>query len=89
MENTQISLAELKAFESALETFKDNILQHCRNLEDGISGCQQFMKDQPSQKALQDGQMLCDDIKSCLNPTEKLLDKIRNMISIMNSAPEE
>lgn len=85
---TNVDSAALQAFANALENFKQNVESHCRTLEGGIAGCQRFMKDANSQKALQEGQQVCTDIRACLNPTEMLLEHVRRMVTLLNSAPE-
>ena len=85
---TNMDLQALQSFATALENFKQNITSHCNTMEGGISGCQRFMQDANSQKALRDGQQICMDIKACLNPTEMLLERVRRVIQIMNSNPE-
>lgn len=85
---TNMDLQALQSFAIALEIFKQNITAHCNTMEGGISGCQRFMQDANSQKALREGQRICLDIKACLNPTEMLLERIRRVIQIMNSNPE-
>ena len=88
MSMTSMDLAALRAFEGALEEFKRNVENHCATMESGISGCQRFMQDASSQKALRDGQQVCVDIRACLNPTQMLLERVRRVIGIMNSMPE-
>ena len=85
---TNMDLQALQTFASALENFKQNVTAHCNTMESGILGCQRFMQDVSSQKALRDGQQICMDIKACLNPTEMLLERVRRVIQIMNCNPE-
>ena len=88
MNMTSMDLAALRAFQSALEEFKRNVENHCNTMESGISGCQRFMLDASSQKALRDGQQVCTDIRACLDPTQMLLERVRRVIAIMNNMPE-
>ena len=85
---TEMDLHALQSFKNALETFKQNVETHCKTLEGGISSCQKFMKDANSQKALREGQQVCVDIRACLNPTEQLLELVRNAITALNGIPE-
>ena len=83
-----MDLQALQAFAQALEAFKTSVESHCSTMESGISTCQRFMMDANSQKALRDGQQICIDIRSCLNPTQMLLERVYNVIGILNSMPE-
>ena len=85
---TNMDLQALIHFANALENFKQNVTAHCNTMESGLAGCQQFMKDANSQKALRDGQQICTDIKASLNPAEMLLEKVRRIIQILNNVPE-
>ena len=82
---TQMDLVQLRSYATALESFKTRITTYCNNMETGIQSCSKYMMDATSQKALQDGQKVVQDIKACLNPSQMLLDKIHNMINIMQS----
>ncbi len=84
---TNMDLDALKAFARSLEDFKQSVEAHCNTMDSGISGCQQFMKDASSQKALLDGQQICTDIRAALNPTQMLLEKIRSVIQYMENEP--
>lgn len=85
---TNMDEQALKAFEKALEDFIQNITTHCSTMEGGISGCQKFMKDASSQKALQRGEQICTDIRSCLNPADNLLELVRSLIQQMADEPD-
>ena len=84
---TNMDLQALRSFESALESFKMNIENHCMTMESGISECSKFMLDANSQKALKNGQQICQDIRTCLKPTENVLGIVRSYINILNSMP--
>lgn len=85
---TEIDLIALQSFAKALENFKYSVDTHCKNLEGGIVGCQRFMKDANSEKVLREAEQVCMDIRACLNPTEMLLERVRQAIYLMNSSPE-
>lgn len=84
MELDEIALRE---FESALEGFKQSVESRCNTLEGGIDGCSKFMKDESSQKALNEGKATCDRIRSCLQTTDRLLELVRRTIRQMDNAP--
>jgi len=82
-ELTTMSMEELSAFSAALESFAANINSHCSTMEQGISECALFMKDEDSQKALSDAAQICIDIRSTLSPAQALHHKVLEMISRM------
>ena len=86
-EMTTMSSEELAAFSSALEAFITNVEMHCTKMENGIAECSTFMKDESSQKALNDAEQICIDILSTLSPAQMLLDKVLRMSSEFSNSP--
>lgn len=83
---TEMDLVALKSYASELESFKSRVSKHCNDLETGIGSCSSYMLDANSQKALQKGRQVAVDIKACLFPVEKLLEKVYRMIHDMESS---
>lgn len=85
----KMSLTELRRFEAALNTFESDVTNNCNRMLQGISNCRSYMqKDENAKKALDRGEQLVTDIKACLNPTQLLLEKIREMIKQYESEDE-
>lgn len=72
-------IASLSKFEQALELFKLNIKGHCAELENGISECGKYMKDEASQAALKGASDTIIDITRCLGDVDNALDYIREL----------
>ena len=77
---TTMELSELISFADSLELFTSNISSRCSNMEDNISDCYAFMRDEKSQKSLKDAAQVCMDIRETLSPAQMLLDKVLRMI---------
>ena len=84
---TVMSSDALRAFEQALIRFEESLIAHCRKMEGGIEGCRKFMKDENSIKALNNAMNICAEIRTCINPTENVLQRVRTLIQNMSSEP--
>lgn len=85
---TEMDLVALKSYANELEAFKSRVNKHCNDLETGIGSCSRYMLDANSQKALQKGRKVATDIKTCLYPAERLLEKIQNLIRTMEASQD-
>lgn len=83
----QMSLQALKEFESVVENSKEKLRQACDKMDEGISMCASGMKDEPSQKALRDARQITAEIRECLDPTEKLLILVKDLIDVLTQQP--
>ena len=80
MSNTTMSSSALKKYETELEMFESKIKQHCNELESNMSACAGTLSDETSKAALRRGHQVVIDILECLNPTQKILEKVRELI---------
>lgn len=79
-------VASLRRYESALETFKNQIQKKCSALESDIAAYGKFMQDEKSQKALQDAKTACEDVKNCLTDVDATLATVRDLIIDISNA---
>ncbi len=77
---TEMDLVALKGYANELEAFRSRVNRYCNELEAGIDSCSHFMLDSGSKKAFQKGYRVAADIKACLFPVEKLLEKVYQTI---------
>lgn len=81
----QIDVASLSKYEAALEEFKASIQKHCAQLEADINTYGQFMKDEKSQKAIQDTKGTCTEIQRCLGHVDNALDMVRTLKTMVSN----
>lgn len=77
---TDKDLIALQSYANELETFKSRVSKLCNELELGITSCSGYMVNANSKQALQKGRQVATDIKSCLSPVERLLEKVYRTI---------
>lgn len=77
-------LEALERFADELETFKKNVLAECTHMERGVRSCQKYMLDD-SQEALRKGNEVALNVRACIEPTERLLNLIYDIIHDVNT----
>lgn len=85
---TQIDLVALKRYATELENFKAGVIKYCNDLETGINSCSKYMQDEPSKRALAKSYQVAEDIKKCVEQTQRTLDRVYMMIRVIESSNE-
>lgn len=79
MGRTNVSFSNLQQCADQLERFRLRVGHYCQDLEDGAKYCAAHMRDAESQTLLRQGYATAREIKNCLFPVQRLLDKLTSL----------
>ena len=79
MGRTNVSFSDLQQCADRLERFRLRVGRYCQDQENGAKYCAAYMRDGESQQLLQQGCATAREIKNCLFPVQRLLDKLSNL----------
>ncbi len=79
-DNIRVTVEGLEAMETALTTFKSNIISHCDDLDGAASSSASVLADEKSQTACKKISEDCEKIRAALDYVERALERIRDMI---------
>lgn len=80
MNRPEKDMSALKGCLSELELFKSRVNKYCNKLEMGIVGCSELMVGESSMEALKNGSKAAQEIRNCLFPIDRIIEKLDAMI---------